>query len=533
MSDVLFRYLLEARRRERSLLRRLLYTDEPLHEAGVEQLVETAAARILVTSQHEKHRQERVTVPASHSRPRRFYEQAGPNRPVEGHFQDRSEEFPLSGTLEVQSCLPCRSSGEVECPTCHGFRKTSCLFCTGRGQITCTQCQGEGEVASWEMECYEWRVERRSAEEPSLPPEQQRVRRALEEWLEIDDERVASAEPAVVSAHLGYQTAETLAVAARADDSRRRLEDEARDSGDRCLFLRTELQVAPVRYLVARLAEKARFHCLVGRGDRAREVTPRSFIDPWKCASWLALTVVYLNVARTGVFAPEYLNWLSESFDLGFAVLWAASWLLVFAGVRRVFRRRQPPVTTVGLIDPAGRSTAFLTCLAQVGSYLGRLRVLDCAYDEHLPRLEGRMPAHQPPGVLSIELPDGRKIRLIEVSNVHRLFADQIRQTARALDGVMILESPTPTEDLQAHIRQCAGKSFKIATLRIDGDVGDLNDPSPWTERTESDVLPLEAIRGAFVEDLRADVDWPTLFDRMWRPLDELLGLSKAGAEAR
>ena len=63
MSDVLFRYLLTARRRERSTWRRLLLADDPLLEAGIEQLVETAAARVEVTSQHERVTMESVTVP--------------------------------------------------------------------------------------------------------------------------------------------------------------------------------------------------------------------------------------------------------------------------------------------------------------------------------------------------------------------------------------------------------------------------------------------------------------------------------------
>ena len=101
MSDVLFRYLLTARQRERSAIRRLFLADDPLLEAGVEQLVETAAARVGVTSQHERVDTREVTVPASRRRSVRFYDVAQPNRPQAGHFEQRSEEFPLKGTLKV------------------------------------------------------------------------------------------------------------------------------------------------------------------------------------------------------------------------------------------------------------------------------------------------------------------------------------------------------------------------------------------------------------------------------------------------
>ena len=120
MSDVLFRYLLTARRRDKSVFRRLVFADEPLLEAGVEQLVETAAARIEVTSQHERVTRRQDTVPASHRHRVRFFDVAQPNRPRPGRFEERFEEFPLGPTLKVYTCDGCGGSGKVRCRRCSG-----------------------------------------------------------------------------------------------------------------------------------------------------------------------------------------------------------------------------------------------------------------------------------------------------------------------------------------------------------------------------------------------------------------------------
>ena len=552
MSDVLFRYLLTARRRDQSAFRRLVFVDEPLLEAGVEQLVESAAARVEVKSQHERVTRRKETVPASRHRSVRFYEVATPTRPRQGTFERRSQEFPLQGTLKIYTCTNCHGSGEVRCRRCNGKGRIRCAGCRGTGRsegrggscrrcggdgrvtcdrcrgrrrVTCGSCLGEGKLASWEVEVYRWLIEERSGDELPLETEQARVAQAFDRWLEIDADRVVSFKPGKMAAHLGFETPETLAVALRAETRRQALEAEARRSGDRYLFHRTALSLTPVGYTVLRWRKRARYYWLVGRGERALEVSPRGRLDGWKCTGWLGLgsggVMGYESLAQ----AYELGLPLLEVLQLGAEPAWLAggslaSWLLTALGVRRV-RQHKPPVRTIGLLAPTGRPTSYLPCLAYVGSYLGQLRVIDSAYDIQSQRLLGRMrPARQSES-LSIELPDGRKARLVEVANPHQLTESQLRLMVRALDGMIILrESEQTDDDLETRIVQVAETPPLIGSLLIGAHSGSRSD----VDLRDADAgLPLETARRVFVRDMDTDFDWQLFFDRMWQPLAELL----------
>ena len=556
MSDVLFRYLLTARRREKSTWRRLLLADDPLLEAGVEQLVETAAARVEVTSQHERVTLEKVTVPASRRRTVRFYEVAQPRRPRDGHFERRTEKFPLRDTLQVYTCPSCRGSGRVRCRrcsgrgnvrcspcggsgrtegpdgkrrrcgSCGGSGRRRCGNCRGSGKVTCSDCRGEGRLASWDVEVYRWLIEERAEDELPLPAEESRVRRAFHGWLEIDPERVPAFEPETVADHLGFETSRALEVAAGIDVYRRRLEDEARGSGDRYLFHRTQRSIAPVGYTVVRLAGKARFYWLVGRGGEAKEVTPPGRPDAVKCLGWLGIPSggatawsVFDHAFELALPVLEIFHGVSPEWLAGGT---AASWGLALAATRRV-RRRPPPVPAIGLIAADGRPTAFLTCLAYLGSYLGRLTVLDRAYDLQSRRLLGRMRPKRQSESLGLALTNGRRLRLIEVANPDNLSPERFRLMARALDAVMILETPDrAAADLRARLADAA-PSLQVGTLAID------DHPDPGGSGV---ALPLEAVRRAFVEDLAGEVAWDALYERMWRPLAALAETTSGAGRA-
>ncbi len=554
MSDVLFRYLLTARGRDESVFRRLILADEPWLEAGVEQLVESAAIRVEVTSQHERVGRRSETVPVSRHRSVRFYQVAQPKRPQEGHFERRSQEFPLRGTLRIYTCTECNGRGKVRCWTCSGRGRSACSSCGGSGRVqregkmrscgscggggsqTCSTCGGSGKVrcrlckgerqlASWEIETYQWLIENRAVEEFPLDTEASRVRRAFKKWLKVDAEKVANLEPATVAEHLGFETREAMEVAGRADTGRRNLEDEARRSSDRYLFHRTEPAVVPVGYTVVRLAGKARYYWLVGRGEKALEVKPSGQMDGWKLAGWMGLgsgsAMTWEGFAQAFDIPVSVLAGLQLSGDVPGSLLASGSlvgWMLALGGLRR-FYQRKPPVLTVALMATSGKPTVFLTCLAYLGSYLDRLRVLDRAYDVQSERLLGRMRPDRQSESLSLELPDGRKVRLVEVANAQKLSAEQLRLMNRALDGVMILEEPQKTAaELTARLASAGGTSPPSATLAIGND-GELSEA--W-ER-----LPLEGVRRAFVEDVHREVDWPSLFEGMWQPLGELLESSR------
>ncbi len=566
MSDVLFRYLLTARQRDESVFRRLVLADEPLLEAGVEQLVETTAVRVHVTSQHEHVDKRRDTVPASRHRSVRFFDAPQPRRPQDGHFEDRTEEFPLRDTLQIYTCTDCRGAGKVRCRTCSGRGKVGCarcggsgkaqdhkgrrrrcrtcggsgrqrcFSCRGTGKVTCRKCSGEGQLASWEAVIHRYATENRSGDEYPAAAQGARIHRSFKRWLEIDPDRVTNLERATVIEHLGFESPEALEVVARADTRRRGMEEEAQRSTGRFLFLRADCAVSPVGYTVVRLDGKPRYYWLIGRGEKALEVIPRGRLDPWKFAGWLGMgsgsAMAYEGVAQTYSFAQPILELLATSVYVPLPWLVAgstASWLVTLGGLRRV-RLRRPPVSTVGLIVPSGRPTAFLTCLAYLGSYLQRLQVLDRAYDAQSDQLLGRMRSDRQSESLSLELPDGRKVRLVEVARSHRLSDDQLRLIAQALDGVMILEEPEQkAEELMERITKLVRTPPNMTALRIDSEQGELRDPplSPVGDRG----LPLEGIRRAFVGDLQREVDWEVLYRQMWQPLAELLDKAEASRQ--
>ncbi|MEE8525772.1 MAG: hypothetical protein V3T72_17680 [Thermoanaerobaculia bacterium] len=573
MSDILFRYLLMARRRDRSFFRRLLVHDEQLLEAGVEQLVESAAARVAVRSQHERVGNRSVEVPASHQHRVRFYDVAQPNRPTPGKFEKRREEFPLSATLEILTCTDCSGSGEVRCGRCRGRGKVRCRKCSGSGNVndghksytcgscngsgtrtcsrchgsgwrTCRRCDGEGQLARWDAEVYEWLIENRSGEE--YPLENRRLRGAFKAWLEIDEDRVENLEPATAAEHLGFDTPEAMEVVARADATRQSLEDEARRSSDTYLFHRSDCSLSPAGYTVVRLQGTARFYWLVGRGEKALEVRPKGRLDGVKMLGWLGLGSGGALTWEFGVRAMEFLT--LEVLDPLQLFLWApelglwggaaASGFLVASGARRLLHH-QPPVTTVGLLPATGEPTSWLTCLAYLGSYTERLTVLDRAYDTQLERLLGKMRPKRQSESLTVELLGGRRIRLVEVAQPARLSDGQLRFTLQALDGVMILEekdqpgsglpgSGLPADELEARLRTIAATTSDttpIVRVAIDRTADRVT--------AEAEAVPLEAIRRAFVEDLRGDAGWDRQFDRLWNPFEHLLIAAAATGRGR
>ncbi len=568
MSDVLFRFLLMARRRDRSRLRRFFLRDEQLLAAGVEQLVETAAAKVRVTSQHEEKSRRTDTVPASARHRVRFFDVAQPDRPAAGSFENRSQEFALQPTLQVFTCPTCRGRGEVRCGRCRGRGavrcdrcrgtgrdaanrrrpcsncggggETTCSRCRGSGEVTCGRCRGERELASWEVEVYRWWFKRLSGEEH--PVANASIRRAFSRWLKIDQDLVADLSSPTVAQHLGYETPEALEVTARADVLRLRLEAQARNV-QRFLHHRSDCSLAPVAYTVVRLKTQARYYWLVGRGERAVEVGPAGNPDGAKLGGWLglgsggALSVeALLRAFETA--GTESLELFAGMPDVLLAGGSGLSWFLVLAGVRRVLKKRRP-VLTVGLLPASGQPTPWLTCLAYLGSYTQRLRVLDRAYDTQMERLAGRMRPERQSESLNVELADGRKIRLVEVARPETLTEGQLRLMLQALDAVMIIaEQDRPADELATRLRSFALPAA-IGAVSVDRspDSELRRDPVGRTPGgpppPPGATLPLQAIRRTFAEGGGDDLDWNDVFLRLWRPLDDLLAEAHPGSTKR
>ncbi len=560
MSDILFRYLLMARRRDHSFFRRLLLRDEQLLEAGLEQLVESAAARVTITSQHERVRRKSVTVPASRHRAIRFYDVATPNRPAAGRFERRSESFPLRDTLSLFACNTCAGAGKVTCRSCSGRGRRKCGGCGGSGKVrsnkrrmtcgscngagtkactscwgsgkqTCARCAGEGRLAGWEEEVYTWLIETDRREQYPLEKSRKPLRGIFNRWLKIDEDRVADLRPQTVGSHLGFASPEALDVAARADRDRQTLEDAARKSDDRYLFHETVCSLSPVGYSVARLSGRARYFWLVGRGEKALEITPRGRPDAVKSLGWLGFSsggpLAYEGLVQTFGLSDFLMSLqiLAELPYFGIVGGLAASGMFTLAGVRRMIYR-QPRVRTIGILHEAGEPTPLLPCLAYLGSHTDRLSVLDRVYATQTQRMLGEMRAARQSESLAVELTDGRKVHLIEVANAPRLSDAQLKVMLRALDGLVILKETAARGALETRLRSLTSGPLEISEAVIDRD--------PDAEITgRREVLPLEAIRREFVGSLRAQVDWNTLFAKIWRPVDRLLPLPPTSAEGR
>ncbi len=562
MSDILFRYLLMARRRDHSFFRRLLLRDEQLLEAGLEQLVESAAAKVSIKSQHEKVSRKSVTVPYSRHRAIRFYDVATPNRPAAGRFEKRSESFPLKPTLSISTCTPCSGTGKVTCRRCSGRGRRRCGSCSGSGQVrtksgrmtcgacggsgrksctscwgsgrqTCSPCAGEGQLASWEEEIYQWLIESDWKEQYPSEQSRSRLRGPFNKWLKKHDDRVADLKPQTAGAHLGFTTPEALGVAARADRDRQALEQAARRNRNRYLFHETVCRLAPVGYSVGRLAGKAHYYWLVGRGEKALEITPWGRADVMKSLGWLGFgsggPLAYEGFVQT--FQLSDFLWNLQLFGelpyFGVMGGLAASTALALAGLRRMICRK-PRVQTVGILHEAGEPTPLLPCLAYLGSHTGRLTVLDRVYVTQTQRMLGKMRVARQSESLAVELADGRRVHLIEVAGAPQLSKDQLHLMLKALDGLVILKENAVAQAPGLEIRL---RSLTPAKLEIAEAVIDRNPDAEIAGHREG--LPLEAIRREFVGSLHAQVDWNILFAKIWRPVDRLLCLPPAPAADR
>ncbi len=523
MSDLLFRYLLTARQGRVPFPSRLWRVEEPLFDASIEQMVETAAVRVRATLQYEHFASQTVTVRASlhQKNPVRLYDQAQPNRPRDGHFEERSEAFPIRDTFQLGTCPDCPAHGEARCtkcsgrgrtacwscqgsgrerghaaqrqrcPVCGGAGRRTCSNCQGAGRHICNTCRGDGQVASWTAETYTYLVEKRSEVEVPLAMKEPQLRSIVDRWFKINPERVANLKPATVARHLGFESPQALEVATQAEARCRNLEDDPHQSNHRLLFSRSEVSLAPAGYIVVRLQDEAHTYGLVGRGLSAFELLPQNRSD----------SVQSLDRPSQG-FARTIVNQFTFS--------------------RRQPELARPPVEVVGVLAPKERPTSFLPCLAHLGSYLHRLRVVDYTYKEQVGRILGKERQEPRPATLSIELRDGRRIWLVELAKGYRLSNDRLRLMARALDGVLILdESEQPFTTITERIAAVATAPIATAFLRINTSTDDPDDMA--TNAKGGHVLHLEGIRRTFVEDLRKDVDWEHLYQQMWQPLRELL----------
>jgi len=544
VADVLLNFLLMARRRDRSALRRLLFRSEQLLEAGVEQLVETACARVEVRTQREEISYPTVEKPASHRMGVRFYPEAEPDRPCFPDFEDRSQRFPLADTLSVFTCPGCSGTGTIRdifcngtgrascsscngdgrhkrsdgssrtCTSCRGSGKKDCWRCGGSGRVTHGRCEGEGQLASWTVETYRWRFEDQAEDTWPLPEPPKRLKRAFKRWLTREPDEIERFEPGAADLHLGYITPEVESVVFEARTSREQLERSARGTAG-YLFHRTWRRLSPTAYTVIRLDGLARYYFVVGRGTDPEEARPAGRLDPWKSVSWLAVTggLVLLGLFIATAVGTQILPLPFELAVLVLAGSGVAAAALALPGLTRMLRPL-PPVRTVALLPSLDEPTSFLTCAAAVGSFAGRLRVVDRTYEAHLAELLGEGRSSRQSTNLTLEMEDGTVVRVVEVARPGTLTNPQRELLRCSVDGLVLLESSAaPCDELRSRF---AWEDVPQATVRLDDDSCEL--PSG-----EGCSIPLEVIRQRFIERCDQEADWELVARTMWSAFDRVL----------
>lgn len=549
--DALFHYLRSVRRRAQSWQDRLFLRDEGLLTAGIERLVETVAIEVEVFSQHEKvgtKFAERPYYPEGHPRAMPFHDGATPKGPKEGRFVDRTEGFHLRDDLEVKECDDCGGRGqfpctacdrqgtyectkcggtgfgsEVPCGTCRGTGIATCQVCNGSGTAICSRCDGTGQVGTWTLAIHWWNVEQRSHLEMPVGSDKQ-LREASRGWTMSELERVSDLEPDTVARHLGYETPESREVVLRAIEKARQLEAAAHQSYGKCLFTRTYFYLVPIAQTVLRKGTKAHVLWLVGHGANLREIKPRARLDPWKCLGWLGLGVLgWLGLGSLGVVPLPAA--LAAGGDLGAAM--AVSGTMIAGGLRQIFHRALPmPVVAVLSTEP----TPWLTCLAFVGSFTGRLKVLDRNYEQQLLRLLREPAARRRALNLSLVLDGVRRVRMVEVATFDRLPKDRLELMLGTVDALLLLQSDDrPEKDLLAPLQVLGDACPPFTTVPVDGKPKKLSGDDGSSDDASSAGISVEALHRAYVEDMHSDVDWEAAFEQLWKPVEDLLGRVRGG----
>jgi hypothetical protein len=174
----------------------------------------------------------------------------------------------------------------------------------------------------------------------------------------------------------------------------------------------------------------------------------------------------------------------------------------------------------IAVLPCSGERSVYLPCLAAVGSLVGRLEVLDHTYRKDLQSLLGEA---QPPAQsqsIAVRTGSGQCVRLIEVAQPERLSRGEWSRLARAVDGVIYLATQESTEGaLRSRLERSVEHAPTEVLLHV--DAGSLeSDPAG---RTGGNALALEAIRRSFTHRSETSLDWPAVFDVLWKPVSSVL----------
>ncbi len=546
MSDALFRFLLMAKEHDRFWYRWAFPAGDKLLAAGIERVIDTAAITVDVLVQRERMSIARASCPASERAAIRFYEKAEPHRPKAPVFEHRTEAFPVSGTQSVGRCADCLGLGTVKCEHCEGRGQTRCERCDGHGRFKralvdgepriedpCHRCGGDGvadcprchrrkvvrhdscagtgTLLTWDETVFTWWAEK--VRETHLPPQgpQDELKKAVEQWVSAVEDSIQELTQEVVAERLGYDSADVALLVESARLTGESVEKRVGAPGERCLFVTKRFRIVPIGACCYRPRpnKAAEEFWLVGRGDRAIELSRPHVGSRWTVGYW-----------GLGFLIADAFHGLYQVSPIA-ATAGVLGLSLAATELKRALFDRDARVTTLAVLPAANGLRTYLTCLATLGAYVGRLEVVDQTYRAHLEVLMGE--AYQAAQSRSVVFRQkgGRLLRLVQVARPSDLSDGEWRRLTRAVDGVVFLEEAADdgAAELQRRVAGVSPALLAAARLQLSQRATDADRNGVTPEGR----LAIEAIRRAFVSETRAELDWQAVFDRLWAPVAAVL----------
>ena len=516
VSDLLLRYLLTARKRDRSPWRRMLFGPETFLSAGLQDLFNGAAARVEVHSQHEMRHSVKREAPASHRHRIEFVVESRPARPLAPHFRDDRQVFALRPTLRTGACGDCSSTGTVCCRVCGAQNPADCRRCAQTGREACTRCDGEGQLAHWTDDVFTYTIESEAKTIAPVDPPVAAVETAVDQWLAHHPSTLIArfARPQA-EAHLGYHSAAVSMVCQRAREHEIELLQALPERPGRCLFHRVNRHLEPVRNALFRVGDSPLRFWVVGRGDDAIEVFPPQRLSMLRLVlgAVLVATVTALPALTTplGVQPPAVVDAFST--PLG-CILWGVLLALLVAVYAAVVRRSASARAIVVLRDTP-EPTPWLPCLAAVGSHVSAVQVADHTHQalmDAMVSISGRAgSAHS----ITLQHNAGPNIRLLERDGTKPLPPGLCRRLVREVDGIVCLakanalgRTPSPVLPLFEDLAQHPDRRVSMHH-------------AAWVQEptSASPALALGSIQTAYVAGIADRAHWRAVFHALWSPI--------------
>jgi hypothetical protein len=454
-----------------------------------------------------------------------------------------------------ESCSSCGNRGWLAgrhhtCELCQGQGLVPCRFCAGTGRVAHEECQGEGRLAKWQEKLFYPVTE--TIEEVAVPPGPwtQGISEAAKSWVPQAGEPLSELSREAVVERLGYECPDLSQVLELANACEQKFHRRLHAPGYSGGSVTQTYDVIPLATYEYRnyFGRPERFW-LVGHGETGVDVHRRDWSISGEWGLWLSFAgSACLMLA---LFMPRRFR------GTGHELLWIvgvtasiASWAVQRPSLRSVLetvswnirclpqiirwhlRRlgRVPRLRTVAIAAPGNEASTYLACVATLGSYVGRLKVTDPSVRPHLDALINGSAGDTGPSSVVLQAGRNELVRLVSLSSDE---IERLREMAllpEAVDGVVQI-SQSGDEDADAAVwnaRVLGGEGL----LRLDGTwagkalaprallllrAGEVAEGSP------PGVQALQVIREAFTRQRALDLDWPSVFDKLWAPVQRAL----------